>query len=178
MINGDPDFDGEPVVIYAPTPDDPVVPAGDETPGGGSFVRLPNGVFAPYTGIKTNLLFFTKGTPTREVWYYEHPYPAGYKSYSKTKPIRIEEFAAEKAWWGDEADGFKSRVENELAWKVDISTLKANGYNLDQKNPHSPDAIAHDLDALLADYGRLSAEAQSLRDQLKGILAQSLGTTA
>jgi len=143
-----------------------------------TIVRLPNGVFAPYTGIKTNLLFFTKGAPTREVWYYEHPYPAGYKSYSKTKPIRIEEFATEKAWWGDEADGFKSRVENELAWKVDISTLKANGYNLDQKNPHSPDAIAHDPDALLAEYGRLTADAQKLRDQLKGILAQSLGTQA
>jgi type I restriction enzyme M protein len=143
-----------------------------------TIVRLPNGVFAPYTGIKTNLLFFTKGAPTREVWYYEHPYPAGYKSYSKTKPIRIEEFAAEKAWWGDEADGFKARVENEYAWKVDISTLKANGYNLDQKNPHSPDAIALDPDALLAEYGRLTAETQQLRDQLKAILAQSLAGPA
>src|SRR2546427_11168373 len=82
-----------------------------------TIVRLPNGVFAPYTGIKTNLLFFSKGSPTREVWYYEHPYPTGYKSYSKTKPIRIEEFASEKAWWGSESDGFAGRVENEFAWK-------------------------------------------------------------
>ena len=62
-------------------------------------VRLPNGVFAPYTGIKTNLLFFTKGEPTKAVWYYEHPYPPGAKSYNKTKPIRIAEFDIEKAWW-------------------------------------------------------------------------------
>lgn len=80
-------------------------------------VRLPNGVFSPYTGIKTNLLFFTKGEPTREIWFYEHPYPAGYKSYNKTKPIRIEEFAAEKEWW-------PNRVESELAWKVDFEAKK------------------------------------------------------
>ena len=139
-----------------------------------TIVRLPNGVFAPYTGIKTNLLFFTKGTPTREVWYYEHPYPAGYKSYSKTKPIRIDEFAAEKTWWGAEADGFKHRVENEFAWKVGIDALKANGYNLDQKNPHAPDAASHDPDELLAEYRRLGGEAQGLRDQLKSILANAL----
>jgi len=139
-----------------------------------TIVRLPNGVFAPYTGIKTNLLFFTKGAPTREVWYYEHPYPSGYKSYSKTKPIRIEEFAAEKAWWGSESDGFASRVQNEFAWKVSIDMLKANGYNLDQKNPHRGEAVSHDPDELLAQYRRLTAEAQGLRDQLKGILAGAL----
>jgi type I restriction enzyme M protein len=143
-----------------------------------TIVRLPNGVFAPYTGIKTNLLFFTKGQPTRQVWYYEHPYPAGYKSYSKTKPIRIEEFAAEKAWWGDEADGFKARVENEYAWKVGIDTLKANGYNLDQKNPHAPDQIIHDPDHLLVEYQRLTGEAQHLRDQLKALLGQALAGQA
>jgi type I restriction-modification system DNA methylase subunit len=108
-----------------------------------TIVRLPNGVFAPYTGIKTNLLFFTKGAPTQAIWYYEHPYPAGAKSYNKTRPIRIEEFDAEKAWWGSEADGFAARVENERAWKVDISAIKAANYNLDQKNPHAPDAVSH-----------------------------------
>lgn len=54
-----------------------------------TIVRLPNGVFNPYTGIRTNLLFFTKGAPTTHVWYYEHPYPPGAKSYNKGKPIRI-----------------------------------------------------------------------------------------
>ena len=140
-----------------------------------TIVRLPNGVFAPYTGIKTNLLFFTKGQPTTDVWYYEHPYPAGVKNYNKTKPIRIEEFDLEKAWWGTEADGFAARVENERAWKVSIDTIRAANYNLDQKNPHIGEQTSHDPDVLLADYARLQAEAQALRDELKGILAQSLG---
>ena len=141
-----------------------------------TIVRLPNGVFAPYTGIKTNLLFFTKGTPTQDVWYYEHPYPAGVKNYNKTKPIRIEEFDVEKAWWGSEADGFASRVENERAWKVSIEQIKAANYNLDQKNPHAADVISHDPDLLLADYARQQLDAQSLRDQLKEILAKSLAS--
>ncbi|MEY4507226.1 MAG: hypothetical protein RL297_1804 [Pseudomonadota bacterium] len=143
-----------------------------------TIVRLPNGVFAPYTGIKTNLLFFTKGQPTEHVWYYEHPYPAGVKNYNKTKPIRIEEFDAEKAWWGTEADGFADRVENERAWRVSIDQIKAANYNLDQKNPHAAVVVSHDPEQLLADYARLQTEAQSLRDQLKSILAQSLGGKA
>jgi type I restriction enzyme M protein len=140
-----------------------------------TIVRLPNGVFAPYTGIKTNLLFFTKGRPTEAVWYYEHPYPPGVKSYNKTKPIRIEEFEAEKAWWGSEADGFAARVENERAWRVGIDVIRAAGWNLDQKNPHAAEAVSHDPDELLRDYARLQREAQGLRDQLKAILAESLG---
>ncbi|MBJ4049078.1 N-6 DNA methylase, partial [Salmonella enterica subsp. enterica serovar Meleagridis] len=75
-----------------------------------TIVRLPNGVFNPYTGIKTNLLFFTKGQPTKDIWFYEHPYPAGVKSYSKTKPRKCEECQAEIDWWANEADGFASRV--------------------------------------------------------------------
>jgi type I restriction enzyme M protein len=140
-----------------------------------TIVRLPNGVFAPYTGIKTNLLFFTKGRPTQATWYYEHPYPPGAKSYNKTKPIRVEEFDVEKAWWGSEADGFAARVENERAWKVDIDAIRAAGFNLDLKNPHAAEAVSHDPDELLRDYARLQAEAQALRDQLKAILAESLG---
>lgn len=143
-----------------------------------TIVRLPNGVFAPYTGIKTNLLFFTKGRPTEAVWYYEHPYPPGVKSYNKTKPIRIEEFEAEKAWWGTEADGFAARVENERAWRVGIAVIRAAGWNLDQKNPHAAEAVNPDPDELLRDYARLQREAQGLRDQLKAILAESLGARA
>jgi len=140
-----------------------------------TIVRLPNGVFAPYTGIKTNLLFFTKGRPTQATWYYEHPYPPGVKSYNKTKPIRIEEFDAEKAWWGSEADGFAARVENERAWRVSIDAIRAAGYNLDQKNPHAPDTVSHDPDELLREYTALQADAQALRDALKAMLAESLG---
>src|SRR2546425_7412486 len=94
-----------------------------------TIVRLPNGVFAPYTGIKTNLLFFTKGEPTKEIRYYEHPYPPGVKSYNKTKPIRIEEFEAERAWWGGEKRA--GRVENQCAWSVPVEEIIATDYNLD-----------------------------------------------
>ena len=143
-----------------------------------TIVRLPNGVFNPYTGIKTNILFFTKGQPTQEVWFYEHPYPDGVKNYSKTKPMKFEEFAAEQAWWGDEADGFAARVENEQAWKVSIDDIIARNFNLDIKNPHVGEQISHDPDELLARYATEQAEIQQLRDQLKGILAAALGKGA
>ncbi|WP_310440818.1 N-6 DNA methylase [Sulfuricurvum sp.] len=92
-------------------------------------VRLPNSVFQPYASVATNLLFFTKGEPTKEVWYYEHQLPEGQKSYSKTKLIEIKEFDPIKEWWNN-------RVEHEQAWKVDIEIIKNSGYNLDMKNPH------------------------------------------
>jgi type I restriction enzyme M protein len=139
-----------------------------------TIVRLPNGVFSPYTGIRTNLLFFTKGAPTKEVWYYEHPYPPGAKSYNKGKPIRIEEFEAEKAWWGDEKDGFASRVENEQAWRVSIDTIRAGNFNLDLKNPHNPDTGPGDVDHLLPEYEKLLAQIAETRGQLKAQLMEAL----
>lgn len=132
-----------------------------------TIVRLPNGVFNPYTGIKTNLLFFTKGDPTEEIWYFEHPYPAGYKSYSKTKPIRIEEFDLEKKWWN-------KRKENEHAWKVSAEDIKAGGYNLDLKNPNAPEAGYGDPDKLLAGYQKLLQELAGTRDSLRKELMKSL----
>ena len=142
-----------------------------------TIVRLPNGVFSPYTGIKTNLLFFTKGQPTKDIWYYEHPYPAGVKNYNKTKPIRIEEFDVEKAWWGSGADGFSGRVEGEFAWKVGIEAIKASGFNLDHKNPHAGTETSHDPDELIAEYRRLQAEAKGIRDHLKAILDKALASS-
>jgi type I restriction enzyme M protein len=63
-------------------------------------IRLFNGGFNPYNGIRTNQLFFSKGQPTTAVVrYYEHPYPNGAKSYNKSNPIRIEEIEPERAWW-------------------------------------------------------------------------------
>lgn len=143
-----------------------------------TIVRLPNGVFAPYTGIRTNLLFFTKGPPTKEVWYYEHPYPPGVKSYNKTKPIRIEEFQPERDWWGDETDGFADRVENEQAWRVPVEQIKANGYNLDIKNPHNPDTGPGDVDHLLPEYERLLSQIAETRGRLKTELQQALTVRA
>ncbi|QSJ21192.1 N-6 DNA methylase [Nostoc sp. UHCC 0702] len=132
-----------------------------------TIVRLPNGVFNPYTGIKTNLLFFTKGEPTETIWYYEHPYPAGYKSYSKTKPIRFEEFGLEQEWWDN-------REENEFPWKVSIADLRANNYNLDIKNPHKIDVEHADLDEMLAEHQKLMAELGDVRSKLKFELIEAL----
>ena len=137
-------------------------------------VRLPNGVFNPYTGIKTNILFFTKGKPTEHVWYYEHPYPEGVVNYNKTKPMRFEEFQTEIDWWGKEEDGFKARVENEQAWKVPVTTIIERNYNLDIKNPHVGEQITHDPDELLALYNKEQEGISDLRNQLKAILAEAL----
>jgi len=132
-----------------------------------TIVRLPKGVFAPYTTIKTNILFFTKGEPTKDLWFYEHPYPDGYKSYSKTKPLRIEEFEPEKAWW-------HKREENERAWKVTGEDIAAGGYNLDIANPNVVDDGHEDPDVLLARYAQATAEVESARESLRASLARAL----
>ncbi|HTN04963.1 MAG TPA: N-6 DNA methylase, partial [Planctomycetaceae bacterium] len=133
-----------------------------------TIVRLPNGVFSPYTGIKTNLLFFEKGTPTKTIWYYEHPYPDGKKSYNKTNPIRIEEFVVEKKWW-------KRRKASEQAWQVSVEEIVAANYNLDRKNPHQTDAGPGDPDELLQEFETLETQIAATRDQLKAALQQALG---
>ena len=132
-----------------------------------TIVRLPNGVFNPYTGIKTNLLFFTKGEPTKEIWYYEHPYPEGYKNYSKGKPIRIQEFEPEKAWWND-------REENEFAWRVPIEEIEGRNHNLDIKNPNAGEEGHGDPEELLKELKAGEAELQAAQDALKAELAEAL----
>lgn len=135
-----------------------------------TIIRLPKGVFAPYTTIKTNLLFFTKcetvddGTEhfhTDTIWFYQHPYPQGYKSYSKTKPIRMEEFQPEQAWWGDEVNDFADRVENAQAWKVDFKAKRLQAEAAAQ--PHW--AKSEELDNAAA---ALEREANDLRKSLVG----------
>jgi type I restriction enzyme M protein len=127
-----------------------------------TIIRLPHGAFAPYTGIKTNLLFFTKGKPTETIWYYEHPYPEGQKSYSKTRPIRLEEFDAEKAWWGREESDFAERQVNERAWKVDFKTKKQDAEARAQ--PYWDKAKE-----LSAQASALENQARDLRDSIKGV---------
>ncbi|WP_039975632.1 N-6 DNA methylase [Vibrio jasicida] len=139
-----------------------------------TIVRLPNGVFNPYTGIKTNILFFTKGKPTKDVWFYEHPYPEGVKNYSKTKPMKFEEFQQEIDWWGSEEDGFASRVENKHAWKVSIEEIIERNFNLDIKNPYQEEVVSHDPQELLASYQQQQQEITALRNKLKGILGDAL----
>lgn len=101
-----------------------------------TIVRLPNGVFAPYTPIPTNILFFDRSGPTKEVWYYEHPLPEGRKNYTKTAPIQYEELAPCVAWWG-------AREENERAWRVPAAEILAAGCNLDRKNPRGRADVTH-----------------------------------
>lgn len=132
-----------------------------------TIVRLPNGVFNPYTGIKTNLLFFTKGKPTKEIWYYEHPYPPGVKSYNKTKPIRLEEFQPESEWW-------TNREESAQAWRVSIDEIARANFNLDFKNPHRNDEEEADVEALIARHLELEAEVAATRDKLKDELTLAL----
>ena len=97
-----------------------------------TIVRLPNGVFNPYTGIRTNLLFFEKGKPTKEIWYFEHPLPEGYKTYGKTKPMRIQEFDLEKEWWNDR----ENKKFKQNCWKISIEEIYKRNFNLDINNPN------------------------------------------
>ena len=130
-------------------------------------VRLPNGVFAPYTSINTNLLFFEKGRPTTETWFVEHALPEGYKQYTKTKPIRFEEFAPLTDWWGD-------REETAWAWKASADELASRGYNLDLENPHQEEAERQDPVELLAELEAAQADVQATRDALRAALAEAL----
>ncbi len=101
-----------------------------------TIVRLPNGVFAPYTSIPTNLLFFQRDGPTKEIWYYELPLPEGRKNYTKTKPLRDVEFDECRALWDE-------RPVTEYSWLVPVEQVIENDYNLDIKNPSGQEALVH-----------------------------------
>jgi type I restriction enzyme M protein len=116
-----------------------------------TIVRLPNGVFAPYTSIPTNLLFFDRSGPTKEIWYYEQPLPEGRKNYTKTQPLQFEELAPCLEWW-------EKREANDRAWKVqgsDVSRYGESGglvsVNLDIKNPSAKQDFEHLPPEQLAD---------------------------
>ncbi len=144
-----------------------------------TLVRLPNSVFAPYTSIKTNILFFEKGTPTKDIWYYEVLLPEGVKAFNKTKPMKHEHFDACAEWWGEgktikAKTKRKNREESEFAWQVNIDEIIERNYNLDIKNPHIGEQVSHDPEELLEDYAKQQGEIQKLRDQLKAILADAI----
>jgi type I restriction enzyme M protein len=133
-----------------------------------TIVRLPKGVFSPYTSISTNILFFEKGKKTEEIWFFEHPYPEGYKSYSRSKPLTIQEFDLEKGWW-------HHRRVNEYAWKVTAGEIAARNYNLDCKNPHVVEVEHGDPAELMAEFLQLSQQVKEIQDALKSELMQALG---
>jgi type I restriction enzyme M protein len=132
-----------------------------------TIVRLPNGVFNPYTSIKTNVLFFDKGKPTKDVWYFEHPYPEGVKSYNKGKPINIKEFDLEKAWW-------TNREENKHAWKVSAEDIEARGYNLDIKNPHQEADDLATPEVILEKYRTTERSISNVQQKIINVLNEAL----
>ena len=130
-----------------------------------TIVRLPNSVFQPYASVATNLLFFTKGEATKEIWYWEHKLPEGQKSYSKTRPIQKSEFASLKEWWN-------KRTENEQAWRVPVERIAENGWNLDIKNPFiKEEEVTHStaelLDMLSASFKKSDVLIEELKKELK-----------
>ena len=141
-----------------------------------TIVRLPKGVFAPYTSIATNVLFFEKGEPTKDVWFFEHPYPQGYKSYSRSKPLTIAEFDLEKKWWGGTGtNGRKGRKTTENAWKISATEIAARNYNLDCKNPHAVEINHRDPAELMAEYQEITRQLSEAQHALKTELMQALG---
>ena len=138
-----------------------------------TIVRLPQSVFAPYATVNTNLLFFDKkensisplgagGGGTKEIWYYEHTLPEGQKAYSKTRPIRVEEFEPIKQWWNN-------RQESEVAWKVPIETIIERGYDLDIKNPNKVvEEVVYDRKAIIENLEKSFQSSLQILSELKG----------
>jgi type I restriction enzyme M protein len=132
-------------------------------------VRLPNGVFAPYTSIPTNVLFFERSGPTQDVWFYEHPPPEGRKNYTKTQPLQFEKFAPLIAWWN-------TREENDCAWKVSAADILAHGGNLDRKNPRVRDDITHLLpEQIAADILQKEQRIAETMENIRKLLAKETG---
>jgi len=137
-----------------------------------TIVRLPSSVFSPYAAIGTNLLFFIKGEPTVDIWFWQHLIPEGQKSYSKTKPIRLEHFDDCISWWGGVER--KAREINSRAWKVSIQEIKSNGYNLDINNPHKELDNHGDPRELKIKLANAESKVISIRDEIKDVLAEAL----
>nr|HPR90305.1 N-6 DNA methylase [Synergistaceae bacterium] len=138
-----------------------------------TIVRLPNGVFAPYTNIPTNLLFFDRSGPTKEIWYYEHPLPEGRKNYTKTKPLSFEEFAPLLDWWKEREEGYRAwRVSVEDVLKYDESGNLVSA-NLDIKNPDGGEKLKHLppeklVESILAKEERII----EIMDEIKWVLGE------
>lgn len=141
-----------------------------------TIVRMPKGVFSPYTSINTNLLFFEKGGPTKDVWFFEHPYPEGYKSYSRSKPLTIKEFDREKKWWGG-VKARRGRKTTEYAWKVSAEELAKRNYNLDCKNPYEETVDLGDPEELMAEYLEITHQIEAAQAALKQDLISAIEST-
>ena len=129
-------------------------------------VRLPQGVFAPYTDIPANLLFFDRNGSTGDIWFYELPLPEGRKKYTKTTPMQYEEFADCMAWWNE-------RKEGAQAWKATASEIEARGWNLDLKNPSAKQGLEHaDPKELVISMRSHEAEVQRLLGEIETLVGE------
>ncbi|HEX9503355.1 MAG TPA: class I SAM-dependent DNA methyltransferase [Patescibacteria group bacterium] len=128
-----------------------------------TIIRLPQGVFNPYAGVNTNLVFFDKGKPTKEIWYYELPLPAGLKQYTKNRGITDAEFEPVNKWW-------MKRVANEFAWKVGIDEIQKRNFNLDFKNPNlkeglstkSPEELLWEIEKKEGEFSKILKDIQKI----------------
>jgi type I restriction enzyme M protein len=131
-----------------------------------TIVRLPEGVFAPYTGIPTNLMFFDKSGITKDIWYYEIPRRESGGRYSKSKPMQYEEFYGCLRWWHD-------RKESDRAWKVSVGEIILGGYNLDKRNPNAKPETEHTAPAvLLESIESNQVEVLSIIKEIRSLLAR------
>jgi type I restriction enzyme M protein len=125
-----------------------------------TIIRLPGSVFAPYTSISTNILFFDYNqTGTEDNWYYEVPLPEGFKAFSKTRPMLSKHFDPVRSWWND-------RKDSEHCWKVAKDDIVKKGYNLDVKNPSRPEDEVLDPVILLQKYNTVCDEVKSIQETL------------
>ena len=139
-----------------------------------TIVRMPSSVFAPYTPITTNILFFDKTKPTDKVWFYRMDMPEGYKNFSKTKPILNKHFDDVKKWWNDRKEIIdeKESEEQTTTYKSKCYTIKEiidNGYNIDLCGyPHKEEIILEPKE-LIEQYQEQRA---SLNAEIDKILAE------
>lgn len=137
-----------------------------------TIIRLPSSVFAPYTSITTNLLFFDNTEPTKEVWFYRLDMPEGYKHFSKTKPMKLEHFQPVMDWW-------KNREEIEVegwpkAKRYTAEEIQEGGYNLDLCGfPHEEEEILDPLD-LIQSYQEHRKELNAEIDRVLGEITARL----
>lgn len=131
-----------------------------------TIVRLPNGVFAPYTSIATNILFFDKTKPTEKIDYYQVPLPKDLKNgFTKTKPFKTEHLQGVKAWWHNRDK------EDKNAYSVTIEEIEKANYNLDFKNPNNGNKEKeYSLHELLAMMKEKSRNIQRLIGELSEVL--------
>ena len=130
-----------------------------------TIVKLPAGVFAPYTSITTNILLFDKTESTKEIWYYDVPLPEGYRSFSKTKPFKSIHLDGVRKWWSN-------RDKEDLnSYKVTIDEVRSKEYNLDFKNPNKlVEEKEYTLDELLTTMDVKSKNIVSLVDKIREAL--------